>query len=113
MCQYVPAGQSVVATCLPREYIVDGVWLFVLGAESIWIQRGDNDKLELVMHGPLTHRSRYAFAGDLEMRGFLMDVEERLTRAGWTLHRFAAGQDGRRGVDRGPKSGALERRQAS
>jgi hypothetical protein len=92
---------------------VDGVWLFVLGAESIWIQRSDSDKLELVMHGPMTHRSRYAFAGEPEMRGFLMDVEERLTGAGWTLHRFDAGQDRRSGVNRGPKAGALERRQAS
>ena len=71
-------------------------WLFIRGAESIWVERPFGTTL--IVAGPDSHRERRDFIDAAALDAFQVALAERLAADGWFL--WAHDSDRRRGIDR-------------
>jgi hypothetical protein len=58
-------------------------WLFVRGAESIWIERPHGHTM--LVAGPGTFREEHDFSDEDALQAYQVDLATRLTDAGWFL----------------------------
>ena len=61
-------------------------WLFLRGAESIWIERPHGRTM--VVAGPGKYREERDFADEDSLQDYQVDLATRLTDAGWFLWGF-------------------------
>jgi hypothetical protein len=86
----------------------DGSWLFVKGADSIWVER-PHGRL-MVVAGPGAARDVREFDDDPGLEAFQVQLAERLTSAGWFL--WGVNRERRQTADRRKgQRGTPDRRQ--